>query len=132
MTNLMGKPPLGQKAQSKPQKTSKPMRRVSAKKASEDRPLRKSARGEACTLRIPGVCDGGTETTVLCHVSTPGGSGMGTKPIDMHGLYGCADCHRVLDDRASWDCYELSWHHVLLAVFETQRRMIEKGLVFLK
>ncbi len=147
MTNLTGRP-IYQKGQSKPKKASKPMRKVSEKKAayrasaegksglsckrSKSTKLRKSAKGEACTLRIPGVCNGNPETTVLCHISIPGMSGMAMKPIDMHGLYGCSECHRHLDDRSSWNRIELSWFHVLRALFETQLRMVEKGEIFHK
>ncbi|MGP1224396.1 nuclease domain-containing protein [Serratia marcescens] len=28
---------------------------------------RDSARGHRCTLLIPGICNGNSETTVLCH-----------------------------------------------------------------
>lgn len=130
MTNLTGRP-IYQKGQSKPKKASKPMRRVSDRKAKESHPLRRSAKGEACTLRIPGVCKNDTSAVVLCHVRTPG-TGMATKPLDMHGLYGCAECHQILDQRALWNKHELSWFHVLAAMIETQKKMVAKGLVFVK
>ncbi|MGP0834860.1 nuclease domain-containing protein [Serratia sp. CY85251] len=40
--------------------------------------LRDSARGHCCTLQIPGICNGNTETTVLCHLPSPT-HGMGYK-----------------------------------------------------
>ena len=47
--------------------------------------LRKLARGRPCQVRIPGVCDGGGETTVLAHYRLAGVSGMGYKsPEDVH------------------------------------------------
>lgn len=30
--------------------------------------LRDSARGQCCTLQIPGICNSNPETTVLCHL----------------------------------------------------------------
>lgn len=56
-----------------------------------------AARGQICTLRIPGVCAGGTETTVAAH--RPGGGGMGTKGDDLHIADACAACHDAIDGR---------------------------------
>lgn len=58
--------------------------------------LRQSARGKDCEIRIPRICNGNPETVVLCHL--PGG-GMGTKSEDIHGAYGCSDCHDFVDGR---------------------------------
>lgn len=63
-------------------------------------PIRKSARGEECTLLIPGVCNRDPETTVLCHSNyLADGKGMGLKAPDTAACYGCAACHDVLDGR---------------------------------
>lgn len=56
--------------------------------------LRKFARNQECTLRIPGVCNGNSETVVLCHGR---GAGFATKTADYIGVHGCAACHRFLD-----------------------------------
>lgn len=56
--------------------------------------LRKLARGQACMVRIPGVCNGNDETTVLAHLN---GGGMGMKRHDLHGAWACSDCHSWLD-----------------------------------
>lgn len=64
-------------------------------------PIRKSARGEECTLQIPGVCNSNPETTVLCHSNAlADGKGMGLKAPDTAACYGCSACHDVLDGRA--------------------------------
>ena len=58
---------------------------------------RDAARGRPCTIRLPG-CDGGGESTVLCHY--PGhrfGNGMGTKSHDVAAAFGCANCHAIVD-----------------------------------
>lgn len=63
-------------------------------------PLRESARGQPCHLRIPGVCNGNPETTVLCHIRRGHVAGMGQKPPDICGVFGCSNCHDVMDGRA--------------------------------
>lgn len=85
--------------------------------------IRNSANGEECTLRMP-WCDRTPETTVFCHIRSFGSGGMGSKPIDIHGFYGCHECHRREKD-AGWD-------DILRAMMETQRKLIEKGLICTK
>jgi hypothetical protein len=60
--------------------------------------LRKLARGQDCMLRLPGICNGNPETTVLAHIRR-GFYGMGTKPVDWCGVWMCSDCHDVYDAR---------------------------------
>ncbi|WP_373078623.1 DUF1364 domain-containing protein [Zhongshania sp.] len=60
--------------------------------------IRDAARGQPCTLNIPGVCSYDDETTVLCHFPDEYG-GMGTKPSDLSAGFGCMDCHDELDRR---------------------------------
>lgn len=63
-------------------------------------PIRRSARGEDCTLMIPGVCNCDPETVVLCHSNRlADGKGMGLKAPDTEAAYGCSCCHDVLDGR---------------------------------
>jgi hypothetical protein len=88
---------------------------------------RKLARGRPCMAQIPGVCQGGTETTVLAHLNVPG---LNVKAPDIHGAWCCCMCHAWLD--ADWvignqvgkDQRDL-WH--LQAVIRTQRVLIEEG-----
>jgi hypothetical protein len=92
--------------------------------------ITESARGETCTFQIPGICNGNTETTVLCHGRHPD-KGMGKKGPDSWGAYGCSSCHDEMDRRTHnygigrMHHLEL-WHH---AIRETQRRLIAKGLM---
>lgn len=66
-------------------------------------PIRKAARGEDCTLRIPGVCNWNPETTVLCHSPyLESGRGMGLKSSDQEAVFGCSSCHDLLDRRTPW------------------------------
>lgn len=88
---------------------------------------RNSARGQDCTARIPGYCNGNPETTVLAHL--PGG-GMARKRRDIHGAYCCSDCHDVLDGRRKTPIDRPTlqlWH--LEAVIRTQEVMIAEGII---
>ncbi len=59
--------------------------------------LRQLARDQHCRLRIPGICNGDTSTTVLCHIKERWcGS---TKPPDVCGVHGCSSCHDEFDGR---------------------------------
>lgn len=93
--------------------------------------LRQSARGQDCTLRIPFVCNFDTRTVVLCHL--PGHArGIGTKENDLHGAYGCAACHDLIDGRRPQppgvtDAMVLD--AMLRGLSETQARMVEAGLI---
>ena len=91
--------------------------------------LRDSARGEQCTLRIPGVCCGDPETVVLAHPPVANG-GMGTKGSDIDGAFACHQCHDVLDGRTTntvplWEVYEC----FIRGAAETRARMVERGLI---
>jgi len=88
--------------------------------------ITKSARGESCTLRIPGVCNHNPETVVLCHA----GRGGGKRLMDWWACYGCADCHDWMDGRASRNMHEMHRdRYVADAVRETQEKLIKKGLI---
>jgi hypothetical protein len=71
--------------------------------------LRKSARGETCTLILPGICNLNPETTVWAHSPFRGdGKSMGSKSHDFCGCYACSSCHDALDGRVPHD-FERSW-----------------------
>ena len=61
--------------------------------------LRKLANGKPCMVRLPGVCNFNSDTTVLAHIRRGGVAGMGKKPPDLCGLWACSDCHDVIDGR---------------------------------
>jgi len=61
--------------------------------------LRKLAKGKACQLRLPGVCNFYIETTVLAHVRRGGVAGYGEKPPDLCGIHACSACHDAMDGR---------------------------------
>ena len=64
---------------------------------------RKSAKGQPCMVRIPGVCNGNPETTVLAHYRLAGYCGTGLKPDDDMAAWACFECHQAVDRRAHRD-----------------------------
>lgn len=78
--------------------------------------LRDSARGQFCTLQIPGICNGNPETTVLCHLPSST-HGMGYKSDDFWAVFGCNCCHDVIDGRVpyEWRAEEV----MLIALYST-------------
>jgi len=84
--------------------------------------LRKEARGRACMVRLPGICNHNSETVVLAHIRMPGISGMGIKaPSDLLGAWSCSACHDAIDRRSNTD---LDRDYVRLAHFEGMARTI--------
>ena len=61
--------------------------------------LRNQARNRPCQVRIPGICDGGGETTVLAHYRLAGTCGTGMKPPDSQAAWCCGPCHDMVDGR---------------------------------
>ena len=61
--------------------------------------LRKAAKDRGCTVRIPGVCNFNSATTVLAHIRLTGVSGMGIKSPDLLGAWACSACHDEIDGR---------------------------------
>jgi hypothetical protein len=76
-----------------------PMKRTAMKTSRPKRSLiRDSARGEECTVNIPGVCNYDPQTVVWAHSNqSTHGKGMGLKAHDEFGCYACAACHAWLD-----------------------------------
>lgn len=91
--------------------------------------IRKSARGEDCSVRLPGVCNFNNETTILAHLPS-NAKGIGKKSNDITSCYCCSDCHDVIDGRRKSDFSEL---YILIAIYdamvETQLKLIDKGLI---
>lgn len=90
--------------------------------------LRDSARGEQCTVRLPGVCNWDPETTILAHL---GGGGMALKKDDMQAAFCCSSCHDEVDRRTcifSAEYAELSHRQ---GVERTQEIWRKNGLIML-
>ncbi|MET3654066.1 nuclease domain-containing protein [Dyella japonica] len=95
-------------------------------------PLRKSAKGEDCTLNVAGVCNYDPSTTVLCHLPIIESAGMGQKATDLCACYGCNACHDWIDNRNGTNPYDERLFYAARGLVRTQRRMIEKGLIVVK
>lgn len=91
----------------------------------ESKKLRDAAKGKDCTLRLPGVCNFDSATTVLAHVPC-GMKGMGMKGPDNIAVDACSSCHDVLDGRAKG---EVDAWDIVRALAETQMRWIQAGLI---
>lgn len=92
-----------------------------------------SAKGQSCAFRFPGICQGGTETTVWAHLNGGRfGKGMGMKAHDILGGHACFWCHAYLDGghntkpQMGQDTY---LECILGGVTETLVRLIVSGLV---
>lgn len=105
--------------------TAKPRPKV--KREPKETNLRRLARDRECQIRIPGVCNGDSATTVLCHL--PGG-GMGRKHHDIFGAWGCAACHDAIDGRVKTDYPSpvlKLWHFE--GMTRTQQTLIDEGVI---
>lgn len=91
--------------------------------------LTKAARGRECQVRIPGICNGNPETTVLAHYRLAGTCGMGIKPHDLLGAWACSSCHDEIDRRTRRiDADSAALAH-LEGVIRTQATLIKEGKV---
>jgi hypothetical protein len=99
----------------------KPIRRVISK------PLRNSARGKHCTLRLMN-CEPNSETVVLAHLRGHWALGIAAKPHDFFAVYACGSCHGC-EERSIVHCTD---QDRLRALYETQSLMLEAGLISVK
>jgi hypothetical protein len=123
---------LGDDAASEVKKAPAQYRRMKSK-GPKMTPIRKSAKGELCTLQIPGICRNRTDTTVWCHSNRlADGKGLGLKAHDEAGCYGCVDCHTFLDGgwaaRPEWS-FEDVQQYFEVARARSRTRLVSKGLI---
>lgn len=98
---------------------------LTKQKRHQSKKLTKSARGQECLIRSP-VCNGDSETTVLCHLN---GGGMATKKSDLFGAFGCSACHSFVDgDNGSYSPHFVQTLHYE-GVFRTQQYFLDNDLV---
>lgn len=89
-----------------------------------------SARDEACTLQIAGICNGNPETTVFCHLPDQDTHGIGIKADSLCGCFGCSACHDVVDGRRYWQEYsDNKDFYDFRAWRRTLRRLFSKGVM---
>lgn len=91
--------------------------------------LRDSARGQECTVRLPGICNWNPETTVLAHLPC-GTRGVGMKGIDTVAVYACSSCHDAIDGRTKGA--EIDWEDMPRAIAETHEALIRAGIMTIK
>lgn len=91
--------------------------------------IRNAARGQNCTLRLPG-CVNNPETTVFAHAPSID-NGMGLKQArDFWGAFACWHCHLVVDSRVpTSDQRILILERWIAGIYETQKLLIEAGLI---
>jgi len=87
--------------------------------------LRRLAQGRQCQIRLPGVCNGNPETTVLAHFRMGGVSGLGMKSPDVIAAWACSACHSVVDSYKD-DATQLSFAR---GVFRTQAALAKEGVL---
>lgn len=87
--------------------------------------LRKSARGQECTVNGPN-CEHHWETVVLAHLQFDGGI-MGSKENDLSACYACAECHRMIDQHLFRD--EERWFYMGRALARTHKKMHQDGIL---
>ena len=88
--------------------------------------MRAAARGEHCTIGLPG-CLPGVDTTVLAHLPN---RSMGKKNNDYNSAFACYSCHMALDNQRSHN-FEKDWMDYLHRRGQelTLNRMIELGVI---
>jgi hypothetical protein len=72
-------------------------------------------------VRLPGICNHNSATTVLAHIRLSGVSGIGLKADDLLGAWACSACHDAIDRRFRTD---LDRDYVRLAHLEGMVRTI--------
>lgn len=94
--------------------------------------LRKEAKGRECQIRIPGVCNGNSETVVLAHLNKKSlfRSGTGTKPDDMFGAHSCSACHDAVDWRVDTEYTAIELEMMFTdGIFRTQNILLSEGKI---
>lgn len=64
--------------------------------------LKQAAKGQACQVRLLGVCNHNPATVVLAHYRLADTCGMGMKPPDYLGAWACSACHDEIDRRTRY------------------------------
>lgn len=100
-----------------------------ATRAMPSKPMRRAAREQSCTLRLP-CCNADPATTVLAHIRRFGWAGTAQKPPDFLAVFACSACHDALDGRA--DAGLWGFEDLLRALGETLIRQHEAGNLTMK
>lgn len=93
--------------------------------------LKDAAKGQDCTLQIPGACNYDPATVVFAHFPDESGS-MGRKSDDFVGGFACSGCHDAIDRRVPHDLGTDREWFMRRAQNRTWRKWIEMGLITAK
>lgn len=87
------------------------------------------SRGQQCTLRIPGVCNGDPTTVVPAHIRDRH-KGGGNKASDISVANACSSCHARFDGQLGAPLSEIEWlTYALRGLQETLEQRIEAKLL---
>ena len=93
--------------------------------------LRKLAKGQKCTLQIPGICRNNPETTVLAHLPNES-HGMARKSDDLSACFADYECHLAIDGGSRMIDHlepgDLEWY-MRRAMIRTWRIAIDAGVI---
>lgn len=90
------------------------------------------SRDQPCAFQIPGVCIGGTETTVACHLRDET-FGMAEKADDTSTADGCRACHDAMDGRSNVKLSREEWlFYAFRALQRTIRNRVERKIAIIK
>ena len=104
-----------------------------------DEPIRsekvlRSAKGQPCSVRFPGICNGDPATTVWAHLNGAAfGKGAMIKAHDILGFHACYACHNYYDvghGTRPLISTETLLTCILGAVCETYVRLVRAKIVF--
>jgi hypothetical protein len=88
-----------------------------------------ASRGQPCSLRIVGVCNGDPETTVPAHILDRH-SGRGIKASDISVADSCSACHAKFDGQAGEPLSHEDWlFYALRGLQETYENRVVRGIV---
>ena len=93
--------------------------------------LTQAARGRECMIRLPGICNYDSSTTVLAHLNMSGISGRGIKAPDQLGAWACSACHAVIDSNGASAGLERDFVKLahLEGIMRTQYILIKDGKI---
>ncbi len=95
--------------------------------------LRQAARNRECQVRLPGICNHDTSTTVLAHVRLAGVTGTAFKSPDLAASWTCSRCHDAIDGRIEVTRHGMTYEDLRIAhlegVIRTIYQLTKLGLI---
>ncbi|TDQ63616.1 uncharacterized protein DUF1364 [Maritalea mobilis] len=89
-----------------------------------------AARGQPCTLQIPGICNGDWSTTVAAHIRDEF-KGTGNKASDISILDACHSCHAKFDGQLGEPLSRDEWlFYALRGIQRTLENRFAQGILF--